>query len=310
MDWTVNRELIDQVIFAMENQDSIFYLDTQTGVIVSEDEIQIDEEGLRFQELPVWRSLEGFQLMERFIATIRNPLFREELRESLTAGRGVFRAFKNALKARGDLEKLWYNFKEREMTRIVHGWISDLREIEGLETLQLPEEETNELILSDFSFTANFQEYLDDILKLDFEVIQEAYTDFDPSRVEEHYRELRQSHPGPDEEGSLVVSVETPAGQFAGFAWGVERSGLPEEGYTMDLVQLALVQEYQDLGLGKALLGQFIQRASETGSARVRITLPRRFLGITRLFEREGFRIAAQMLELDLTLWEQESGAV
>ena len=139
MEWTSTRELLDQIIFAMENQDSESYLDIQTGNLVTEENFRAGEKGVRYHELPTWRSLEGFQLMERFIGTIRNPLFREELRESLSAGRGVFRAFKNTLKNRADLQQLWYSFKEREMTRVVHDWINDLREIQGLEKLSLPD---------------------------------------------------------------------------------------------------------------------------------------------------------------------------
>ena len=306
MEWKLSHELLDQIIFAMENQASTFYLDIRSGHIYQEDQLPFDPDDDRYRELPVWRSLEGFQMMERFVDTIRNPLFREELRRTLSEGRGVFRAFKNALKQWKELEQLWFSFKENEMRRVVLDWVSDLKEIEGLEKLEIPEDETDELILSDFTFTRGAGHHLADIRELDREMFYSAYSEFPIEKIEEYYRMTRARQPDPGDDNSLVVAVETPGGRFAGFAWGTEQIS-PLEGTTdMELIQLTLLQEYQDLGLGKALLKEFIQAASETGTAKVRINLSQKFLGITRIFEREGFYIAAQQMELDLTLREQQ----
>ena len=104
---------------------------------------------------------------------------------------------------------------------------------------------------------------------------------------------------------SLVIVVETPGGEFAGFAWGILKSSPLLQGPTMELQQLAVTAEYQGLGLGQALLKKFIERADTTGAAKVRIALSGRFLSAAKLFETRGFKIAAQTLELDMADWEQ-----
>ena len=70
MEWEFNKELQDQIIYCMENQDKMFYLDVLSGVLVPETKIDNGEIGKRYHQLPLWRSLEGFQLMERFVADI------------------------------------------------------------------------------------------------------------------------------------------------------------------------------------------------------------------------------------------------
>ena len=72
------------------------------------------------------------------------------MRDALSAGRGVFRNFKNALKQSRDLERSWYRFKEREMRRVVAEWYNQEREAAGLERLGPEPEETEDLTVSDF----------------------------------------------------------------------------------------------------------------------------------------------------------------
>ena len=84
-------ELIDQIIFGMENQISYYYLDLEQGKV--EEESQLEEEQRtdesRYILIPRWSSADGFQLMERFVDSLRNPVFRERLREALASRKGV-----------------------------------------------------------------------------------------------------------------------------------------------------------------------------------------------------------------------------
>ncbi len=308
MDWELNKEHMDQIIYAMENQEHTFFLDTDTGNVVPKENFDSQATGSRYHELPLWRSLEGFQLMERFVGGIRNPIFREELREALSSGSSVFRHFKDALKNRKELETLWFSFKEKEMVKIVCEWLSEIKEIEGLKNLILPleEEETDELIQSDFSMTDDFRRHLESIKALDLQVFIEAYPSVDEGSVRRHYEEIRGRAPDPGDRESLVVAVETPGGDFAGFAWGILKTDPLIHDSAMELQQLAVTAEYQGLGLGQALLKKFIEKADLTNTSKVRIALSGRLLGVAKLFEMRGFKITAQTLELDMADWERD----
>ena len=305
MEWKFDKEHRDQIIYCMENQDRTFLLDLRTGNVVSESKIDGSLIGDRYHRLPLWRSLEGFQLMERFVTTIRNPIFREELRQAISTGSGVFRNFKGVLKKRKELEKLWFAFKEREMTAVVYDWFNQLREMEGLEKLTPPSEETEELVSSDFIFVEEVEDHLEDLFALDRDVYLESYPGRDESRILEYHRMSRAKLPPPDSDDSLVLIAETPGGDFVGFAWAVEKDDPPNRGTVIDLIQLAVIQEYQGLGLGQALLKRLLGAASKTDAERVRIHLTGRFLGAAKLFELRGFEVSAQNMELDLSKLER-----
>jgi len=304
-EWKLTRERLDEIIYSMENQQESFCLDMETGRVRLESEVPA-REAERCHELPQWRSLEGFQLMEQFVSSLRNPVSREELRQALAAGKGVFRSFKDVLKRRPDIERLWYAFKEREMTRIVVEWLNEIRELEGLEKLEPPPEDTEELIASDFLITPEIAGHLDAIAEYDLDAFYKAYPAVERERVEEHVRRLRQDLPGLTDERSTVLVVETPAGEFAGFVWASEVESPIEEGAVLELVQMVVAEEYQGLGLGELLLRQLIQRAEAAGAAKVRIQLSGRFLDAAKLFTRAGFHLSAQTMELDLSKWAEE----
>jgi GNAT superfamily N-acetyltransferase len=307
MDWQFDRELRDQIIFAMENQDKAFYLDTRKGDLVSQEKALPEEIGKRYHQLPEWHSLDGFQLMEHFVSSIGNPLFREELRNAISTGKGVFRNFKDVLKKRKELEKLWFSFKEREMQSIVFDWYNRIRESEGLERLNPPpDQETEELVSSDFSITNEITGHLDRIIELDRQVLLESFPDQEESRVLAYYEKTRKELPAFEDEESLTIVAETPGGEFVGFAWGIERRDPPNEGTIVDLLQMAVVQEYQGLGLGQALLKRLIELSAATDAVTVRIHLSGRLLNAARLFEPRGFKVTSQTMELDLSLWEKE----
>ena len=129
MQFELTDALLDDIIFSMEDQEAIFLIDTQEGMVVIEDEIEVDDDAEdRHIHLPDWDSSDGFRLMEHFAASFRNPLIRNELSSALNQGKGVFRAFKNVLSHHPEAEKIWFSFKEREMKREVVRWYNALRE--------------------------------------------------------------------------------------------------------------------------------------------------------------------------------------
>ena len=85
MQFELTSALIDEILFFMEDQEGSFVLDTREGMVINtdpelrefvDDEDDEDEEEGRFISLPEWDSSDGFRLMERFAATLRNALVR------------------------------------------------------------------------------------------------------------------------------------------------------------------------------------------------------------------------------------------
>ena len=113
-DIRLTRELADQIVFGMENQNHVFYLDLDTQTVVPDPPGLADADA-RYVRLPSWRPVDGYNLMARFVASLRNPIYRERLRTILGSGRGAFRQFKDAIGEREDIERLWLAFKQRKM---------------------------------------------------------------------------------------------------------------------------------------------------------------------------------------------------
>ena len=156
MKFELGDSLKDDVIFAMEDQTSISFVDANTARVVSFAHAQLPPEGgERFYPLPEWSSADGFELMEDFTEKCRIPQARSQLKVCLQSGRGVFKNFKAVLKSYPQLEKRWLSFKRKAMTSRVDEWYAALRESWGLEALPLegPECETQELLLDDFVFS-------------------------------------------------------------------------------------------------------------------------------------------------------------
>ena len=300
MSWEFGPEVVDQIIYAMENQETDFVLDFETGQVLAADDVEDPDED-RYFDVPVWTSHEGFQLMERFVAGLRNPLHRESLRDALSAGRGVFRQFKNALKGHPELEELWFGFKEREMRRLVYEWYNEICEVRGLARLELPLEEIEELILSDFLLVGDVGGQEDAIRALDREVFAMSYPDADPQAIERAFTRRREAMPEPG--AGVLIRAEAPSGELAGFVWGVlsEHEITGEE--IVELVQIAVVAEFRGLGLGRALLEEFVAAAERRGAARVSVRLEGRHMVLGSLLEQEGFKAVSQTMQLDLDSW-------
>jgi ribosomal protein S18 acetylase RimI-like enzyme len=303
--WELTPELIDQVIYAMENQELLFFYDIESGHVVSAEQIEQkgqpaeSEEGpQRFFEVPRWRSHDGFHLMERFVAGLRNPVTREDLRDALGSGKGVFRHFKNALHAHPEIEKLWFAYKEQEMRKVVFDWFNDVRELHGLQKLSPPSEETatQELILSDFLLQEGAGNHAENILELDRASFLERYRGVDPATAADVYARRRRGLSLVED--ALLLRAEAPSGELAGFAW----AALEDDPFTNDsvarLVELGVAREYRGLGLGRALLEALVRQAGSEGVARVEAHLDGAAVEAAELFAESGFVVTAQTMGL------------
>ena len=302
MKFELTPELVDQIIFGMENQERQFLIDLEQSEVVQSDNQPLGSED-RFIELPEWNSASGFQLMERFVASLQNPVFRETLREALAGGKGVFRRFKNTLKDEPRIERLWFSFKEKEMRRHVIDWYSTLVESLGLKPIEFDmySDETSELVLSDFQFRVAGEEDLPILKELDREGFLEAISEL-PEEISNRVYENQRA--GFVMEAGGVTIVETPNGDLAGFIWVVEYSDDP---FFSFILQLFVLQEYRGLGLAKILVERYCSNAFKRGVEWILLEIGGAAPGFQDILTEMGFTQMNVGLKLDAHRWGLEN---
>ena len=149
MRFELNDLLMDEIVFYMENQESNFVLDTQE-LHICEEKPELKED--RYIPIPQWEPKDGYRLMGKFAASLKNPVVRQELGEALNRNKGVFRAYRNVLEQYPETEKLWFKYKDQNMKNEVVVWYNVLREGWGLEPVGSEPEDNSSLVLEDFVF--------------------------------------------------------------------------------------------------------------------------------------------------------------
>jgi len=289
MQFELSQALIDDILFYMEDQEGEFLLDTQEGMVISTDDEGFDNEAFdrddaRYISLPDWRPSDGFRLMERFAAGLHNALAREELSAALDRGRGVFRAFKDTLTRYPEIEKLWFDYKDREMRREVISWYNALRESWGLELIGEEPEDIAGLALEDFRFREG--------------------TAQDSAPAQELHRTCMDENDGGHEgifagmgewvfPGDICFVAETAGGEFAGYISAV-RGGAAHGGVILRICAVEVQAEYRGLGLGKALTSRVLEQADREKIPRVIIDLPAGQEHFSRALLREDFKPCVQ----------------
>lgn len=143
----VTEEILDLVVYGMENQKQELYLDPENGRLTPQTG---DRKPLI--PMPEWSPADGFRLMDGFVSTLPDAPFRRRLSDILHSGTGVFRRFKDALKDRPGTEGIWFRYKQREMRKVAFSWLSRWSDALELESLGPEPEEWEDLPLSEFSF--------------------------------------------------------------------------------------------------------------------------------------------------------------
>jgi len=304
MKFELTEALIDEILFFMEDQEGDFMLDTVEGVVAGGldgpdffDEDLDDEDGEggeRYISLPEWDSSDGFRLMERFAASFRNPMVREELSSALSQGRGVFRAFKNVLGRHPEVEKLWYSFKEKEMKREVIRWYNGLLEEWGLEQIGIEPEDTDDLVTEDFSFRPLRR---DDIFLVE-SLHRQCLKEFGENIAEAGPSDMGLSEPGPLIEtiineanvfsgcsgSSSGIVAESSGGEFAGYISGVLNDS------TLYIQSLEVKDEFRGLGVGETMLARFLDSFDPNEVNNAFLDLPSWAEGFSRVLLRESFK--------------------
>ncbi|MBR2281704.1 MAG: hypothetical protein IJ863_03670 [Spirochaetales bacterium] len=119
----LTEEILDQIIWGMENQDFVYSLNTQDGTVycpeVSEETVP-DE---YLVELPPWHSSDGYQIMVSFTNACKDHELQGRLiRELNSRTHGVFRRFRDVLSTDQNALQQFYSFKDSKMKSFIRSW--------------------------------------------------------------------------------------------------------------------------------------------------------------------------------------------
>ena len=266
----LREALIRQILFAMENQNVRYLVDTEKGVLVREELVPAEERPDdetdplgRYQDLPQWRSADGFFLMEQFLNEIQEPIIHDKLQTILLSGSRVFRRFKDTLRESPEIQRRYYRHKYLAMRDVVVEWYNTLRELAGLDAMELgADEELEDLLMSDIRIS------LLDIVpgalisELDRQAFYETYHAIPDGLVHHLYAERRRRLPDPTDATSVVFGAEDPEGGLSAFLWAVREP--IEDGTTLcTIYQVYVAPEYRGLGIATELIDRARQHAAE-----------------------------------------------
>ncbi len=296
-------ELVYQIIFCMEDQSSEYILDLKTGVPSGPEllgEGDLEDEG-RFIELPEWKPSDGFRTMEKFVSSLRNPIYRDKLRSALARGKGVFREFKNVLKQEPAVERLWFYYKEREIKQKIYSWYEQQTELLYLKSLGEPEENVSDLILSDFIVSYDLSPWKDHIRLISEERLAAEFSGIGYPLEQLLLGEYTATWNNFDKSW-LTVCIESPAGEFAGFI-GAAPIRVDNASLIYNVRVLYVEPQYRGLGIFKLLIDTLCRKASEEHADKVMIEMSGRSKSLAPSLDRRGFTLLSQRYSLDVETW-------
>ncbi|MEM5947562.1 UPF0158 family protein [Spirochaetia bacterium 38H-sp] len=256
----LSPELIELIIFGMENQEEKQVFDTRSLVLCKKSSVPENDE--RYVDIPQWGPAQGYRLMETFVANLKNPLYKQELRDILVSGDRVFRRFKDAIKAHPFLERKWYWFKEKQLKREVMEWYNRLRELAGLESLPLEPDDVldmSDLIEESFSFSDRKVDIVKEKAFL-YEKLAESVGE-DLRVVTKHLFYTMALYD--DNIRHNMLECFLLEGDLAAFCWYYETDDF------MCLNLIYVFSEFRDMGIGTLLVEKFCNMAEEKGKSYV-----------------------------------------
>ncbi len=298
MQFDLSDDVMSSLIFAMENQNENSVFDSmQKEVVELGDNAECSTD--RYYRIPEWTSIDGFKVMEHFVASLHSPQAKELLQEVLFAGKGVFRNFKNTLKDYPEVERQWFAFKQRVLKEKVVSWYNVLRDSWGLQRIEGEPEETENLIFDDFMFR-EYNEALDKehiLLAEDMAIksLEQLYTD-DLGLIVKTYFTHQMSML--ESEKSILYCCFNIVGDFSGVISVAPLSASVSESVVVNL--FFVLPAWRGLGLGKELLMLCLH---ELKKRNIRwVILPEMFVPktFTKVLLRSGFVKTAIGFTVDL----------
>lgn len=263
MQFELTDEIVNQIIFSMEDQSQQRVFDSEKKDLVAFNPEE-QQDGSRFYPLPAWDSVSGFSIMERFVSELRNPPVKEKLRTVLSAGKGVFRGFKDVLKEHPEVETLWFAFKERALKHEISAWYNLLRDSWGLEKIGEEPEETDELVYADFIFrTYDAETDTDSLRKARICAQEEICSVYESGLAETILFLQNSSRPHGKEDAEYTLTAHTAEGEFAGF---ISALPCPEGSHkTVLITAFYVLSAWRGLGIGKSLFTRCTEKLKNTG---------------------------------------------
>jgi GNAT superfamily N-acetyltransferase len=262
---SLSAALIDEILFAMEDQVSNAVLDLESGRVITLDVEDPESDGTLLP-LPGWSSLDGFQTMRTFVQELHDPLLRTELNAILDSGQGVFRAFKETLKAHGNSYRRWLVYKRRVMEARLHSWAKEWAgQVEFSPGYEVSCEDFSLELGASASLLAEFRRAFWEEIGLSPVVWGEP------------------EHEG-GQNGDLSWSVRGPEGSV-GVIWAryIDFSGFPY----LKLLCWYVLPDFRGLGLGRLLWTSLKAEATKRGRALLS-RLPQSFPWISDFLARRG----------------------
>lgn len=253
------------ILFAMEDQTTKYLFDAKAMCLVPlHEEDTRSADGERYYDLPEWSSADGYGLLEAFTQQVRSPLAREELRQTLVGGRGVFRNFKNVLRAYPLVDRQWHYFKHNRMTERLYEWYNVLRESWGLESLSEEIEDEEGLFESDFEFDTYEKEHDEEFLVRIRNLLEDEYVIQYGESLGLSLAALCNNAKNVAEESSAFGFIcRTQSDENAGCI--LCSPFIKPDKKTVLITDFFVLQNYRGLGLGKELLLRTLAAAKERG---------------------------------------------
>ncbi|MDC7223355.1 MAG: UPF0158 family protein [Spirochaetales bacterium] len=255
---TLSPELLEQIIYGMENQSEIFCFDVEKLTVIPKSQKERDDpEELRYLSLPRWTPADGYNIMERFVLSLNNPLYRNRLRAILHSGKGVFRNFKDLLKEKPEIEKLWFHYKTKELRSYIQEWLDSFENYRNMMTLGEAKENLEELLLSDFLFLESPEHHRSQVESLDRDILREQEATLPP--------ELRSLSPfyRPMDDSFSFIAAESPERELAGYIVFLT------EGATAIITDIYTLPEYRGLRVAEELYHKTEEQLYSKGIDRI-----------------------------------------
>ncbi|MGI9255660.1 MAG: GNAT family N-acetyltransferase [Salinispira sp.] len=290
--FVLSDELLEQILFGMENQHEEFFLNIQTMQIIEANELsgetdETDENTDNLIMIPEWQPVDGYNLMETFIINLHNPPAKNDLHKSLQGGRGVFRQFKIILKKYPEIERRWFSFREKHMKKRVRTWFNEIRESRGLAALKVEIHDTEELVLSDFTIReVTSAEELQLIAERDRQSFEECFLQQDDADYWYGFRRNHLPAPHDREQGSFTLGAYNPAGNLCAFLWALHDE-ISQQKRIAHILQLFVEPEFRGLGIAGTLITSYISSCENEGIGSIVLESFSHILG--DLLTRHGF---------------------